>query len=146
VHGDDDIDGRGGADQMFGDGGDDLIHWDYADLTLGTVDGGAGTTSSKSSVRRVRTTSWSHRWAASSFKVANFKAGTVAGSITGKNFEDLRLDARAGADRITVDYMAGSGLSFVALSPARMSCAPAPSSSTIPESGQPIEQEVLDFR
>ena len=30
------------VDQIFGDAGSDLIHWDYANLTLGTVIGGSG--------------------------------------------------------------------------------------------------------
>jgi Ca2+-binding RTX toxin-like protein len=75
-----------------------------------------------------------------SFKVANFKAGALAGSITGKNFEDLRLDARAGADKITIDYMSNSGLGFIVLSAGKNVVRTGTEFVNDPESGQPIEQ------
>ncbi|MBK8118783.1 MAG: hypothetical protein IPK39_05835 [Sulfuritalea sp.] len=147
--GDDDIDGRGGIDQIYGDAGNDLIHWDYANSALDTVDGGddndileiVGT----SGVDDFRITSFGKINGADSnrFKVANFKAGVAAGSITGTKFEDLRLDARAGADKISLDYMAGSGLGFIALSAGKNVVRTGTEFVNDPESGQPIEQPKL---
>ena len=50
------------------------------------------------------------------FSVVNHKAGVAAGGVNAANFEELRLDSRAGADRITLDHLAGSGLGTVVLS------------------------------
>ena len=52
----------------------------------------------------------------------------------------MRLDARAGADRITLDFMAGSGLSFVSLSGGKNVVRTGTEFVNDPESGQPIEQ------
>jgi hypothetical protein len=140
--GNDEINGRGGVDQLFGDGGDDLIHWDYADLVLGTVDGGADydvlSIVGQKTVDDFLVTSLG----GSKFKVANFKAGVAAGSLTAKDFEDLRLDTRAGADRITVDYMAGSGLgsSTIVLSTGK-NVVRSGTEMVANESGQLIEQD-----
>jgi hypothetical protein len=139
--GDDDIDGRGGADAIFGDAGDDLIHWDYADVALATVDGGTG-----NDILEIVGTPAADDFRISSlggnrFTVANFKGGAnAAGSITGANFEDLRLDARAGADRIAVDYLAGAGLSFVSLSAGKNVVRTGTELVNDPESGQPVER------
>jgi Ca2+-binding RTX toxin-like protein len=120
IHGGDDadeIDGRGGVDQLYGDGGDDVIHWNYVPAVLGKVVGGAGNdtlliTGTPAADDFLIT---SLGLGSNKFAVANLKAGAVAGSITGEAFEDLRLDARGGADNITIDFMAGSGLQFVVL-------------------------------
>ena len=113
--GNDFIDGRGGVDQLFGDAGNDIIHWDYADLVLGTVEGGADYDKLDLVGRKGLDEFVITSLGDGKFKVANLKAGAVAGSITGKDFEDLRLDARAGGDKITLDYMGGSGLDFIVL-------------------------------
>jgi Ca2+-binding RTX toxin-like protein len=113
--GNDFIDGRGGVDQLFGDANDDTIHWDYADLFLGTVDGGTGYDKLDITGQKGVDDFLVSSLGGNVFKVANSKAGAVAGAITGTSFEDLRLDARAGADKITLDYMGGSGLNFIVL-------------------------------
>src|SRR6185369_8266182 len=56
------------------------------------------------------------------------------------NFETLTLDTRAGADKITLGYMAGSGLSFVELSAGKNVVNQGTEIVTDPTSGQPIER------
>ena len=46
----------------------------------------------------------------------NFSGSTVKATLNASNIEDLRVDTRGGADRITMEYTAGSGLQFAVLS------------------------------
>ena len=138
--GDDDIDGRGGADEIYGGSGNDMILWTYNNVVINTVDGGSGDDILEIVGQKGADDFYINSLGSNRFKVANRSGGSVMGSVTGINVEDLRLDGRGGADSLTLDYMAGSGLKFVNLVAGKNVVENGIEIVNDPESGQPVEQ------
>ena len=137
----DDIDGRGGVDQLFGDGGDDIIHWDYADLVLGTVDGGAGYDMLEI-VGQKGVDDFLHHLARRQQLQGRQLQGRRRGGLahrrrTSRTCGSIRAP---GPTRSPLDYMAGSGLSFIVLSTGK-NVVRTGTELVTDESGQPIEQD-----
>src|SRR5437879_1898440 len=139
--GSDEIDGGGGVDEIYGDGGDDFIHWDYQDLALGTVNGGAGNDMLQIVVLPGADELAVNSLGGNRFQVVETKNGATVGSITGTSIEKLSLDARGGADRITLGYMAGSGLNFIELSAGKQVVKTGTETVQDPTTGQPIDRD-----
>jgi Ca2+-binding RTX toxin-like protein len=86
---------------MYGDAGNDLIHWDYADLVLGTVDGGTGTDILEIVGQKGVDDFYVTSLGGSSSRSPTSRPAPRQVRSPERIIEDLRLDARAGADTIT---------------------------------------------
>ena len=106
----DDIDSGGGADTISAGGGDDVVKLNMPATATPTIRGGAGSDFLVISASNGNDNLTIEPGGTSTVWVRQTNA---AGKITGIGFEEVDLDLRAGADQVTINPLAGTGVSLV---------------------------------